>query len=107
MNFLLYFILGVIEQFFAILYYKTASKNYDFLCALIDLIRGSIWLFVIASLIENVGQNVWFGVAYVIGGSCGDYLSLKAETKIEKMIFNIRRKGRRKKRLYLINDRRK
>lgn len=103
-NYIIYFILGVIEQFFSILYYKTAQKNWDGICAFIDVVRGAIWLFVVASLIENVTQNIPFGIAYVCGGGLGDYISLKLETKIEKYILKIKRSGRRKKRWYLQGD---
>jgi hypothetical protein len=105
LSYLLYFILGVVEQGCAILYYKFAQKNFDGLCAIIDLIRGLIWLFIIASLIENVTQNVPLGVAYVIGGSCGDYISLKAEPYIERVVLKIKNKGRKKKRWYLQGER--
>lgn len=103
-SYLIYFVLGIIEQGIAILYYKFAQKNYDGFCAFIDLIRGAIWLFVIASLIENVTKNIPFGIAYVIGGSIGDYLSLKLEPYIEKYILKFKNKGRKKKRWYLQND---
>lgn len=104
-SYLLYFILGVIEQACAILYYKFAQKNFDGLCAFIDLIRGTIWLFIIASLIENVTKNIPFGLAYVVGGSVGDYLSLKLEPKIEKIVLKIKNRGRRKKRWFLQGER--
>ncbi len=97
----LYFILGVIEQACAILYYKFAQKNFDGFCATIDLIRGFIWLFILASLIENATANLPLGVAYVIGGSIGDYLSLKAEPWIGKRILKLKHHGRKKKRWYL------
>jgi len=105
LSYLLYFVLGVCEQFFAILYYKFAQRNFDGLCALIDLLRGSIWLFIIASLIENVTKNIPFGIAYVIGGSVGDYLALKLEAKLEKIIFKIKNRGRKKKRWFLQGER--
>lgn len=89
----------------AIFYYKTAQKNFDGICALIDLGRGIIWLFVIASLIENISANAPLGVSYVLGGSVGDYISLKLETKIGKLIFRLKNKGRRKKRWYLQGER--
>jgi hypothetical protein len=105
MNFLIYFSLGVVEQFLAILYYKTASKNFDLACALIDLIRGAIWLFIIASLIDNVTKCIPYGIAYISGGSIGDYLSLKAEPWIGKRLLKIKNKGRKKKRWYLQGER--
>ena len=97
----LYFLLGVIENICAILYYKTAQKNFDGACALIDLIRGAIWLFVISALITNIKENIPLGVAYIIGCSVGDYISLKLEPKIEKLILKVKHKGRRKKRFFL------
>jgi hypothetical protein len=100
-SYILYFCLGVIEQGAAILYYKFAQKNFDGLCAFIDLIRGAIWLFIVASLIENVPKNVPFGIAYIIGGSVGDYASLKAEPYIGKFILKIKNRGRKKKRFFL------
>jgi hypothetical protein len=101
MNYLLYCLLGIIEQFLAILYYKTASKNLDFSCAIIDLMRGAIWLFVISALIDNIHQNIPLGIAYIIGGSIGDYLSLKAEPWIGKRLLKIKNHGRKKKRWFL------
>lgn len=104
---IIYFILGVIENIAAILYYKTAQKSYDFACALIDLVRGIIWLFVISALITNLNANIPLGIAYIIGCSVGDYISLKLEPKIEKLILKIRHKGRRKKRFFLQAEKRK
>jgi uncharacterized protein YebE (UPF0316 family) len=101
MIYLIYFILGVIENVAAILYYKTAAKNYDGACAWIDLVRGVIWLFVISTLIDNLHQNIPLGIAYIIGCSVGDYVSLKLEPKIEKLILKAKHKGRRKKRFFL------
>jgi len=98
---LIYFILGVIENLCAILYYKTAQKNYDLACALLDLVRGIIWLFVISALIDNLKANIPLGIAYIIGCSVGDYISLKLEPKIEKFILKVKHKGRRKKRFFL------
>lgn len=98
---IVYFILGVIENICAILYYKTAQKNFDGACALIDLVRGGIWLFVISALIDNLKANIPLGVAYIIGCSVGDYISLKLEPKIEKLILKVKHKGRRKKRFFL------
>jgi uncharacterized protein YebE (UPF0316 family) len=100
----IYFLLGIIEQTCAIFYYKFAQKNYNFLCAITDLIRGAIWLFVVASLIENIHENIYFGVFYILGGGLGDYISLRLETRIEKYLFKIKRRGRRKKRWYLLNE---
>lgn len=104
MNYLFYALLGVIENFCAILYYKTAQKNYDLICAGLDLIRGIIWLFVVSTLIDNLQKNIPLGIAYIIGCSIGDYISLKLEPKIEKYILKIKHRGRRKKRFYLINE---
>ena len=104
---IIYFLLGVAENIFAIMYYKTAQKGYDFACALIDLVRGIIWLFVISALIANLQANIPLGIAYIIGCSVGDYVSLKLEPKIEKLILKIRHKGRRKKRFFLQAEKRK
>jgi uncharacterized protein YebE (UPF0316 family) len=98
---IIYFTLGIIENLAAILYYKTAQKNYDLACALLDLVRGIIWLFVISALIDNLKANIPLGIAYIIGCSVGDYLALKLESKIEKLILKARHKGRRKKRFFL------
>lgn len=104
LNYPIYFILGVIEQACAILYYKFAQKNFDGLCAFIDLIRGAIWLFIVASLIENVTKNIPYGIAYILGGSVGDYISLKLEPYIEKFVLKIKNRGRKKKRWFLQNE---
>ena len=98
---IIYFTLGIIENLAAILYYKTAQKNYDLACALLDLVRGIIWLFVISALISDIQQNIPLGIAYIIGCSVGDYISLKLEPKIEKLILKVKHKGRRKKRFFL------
>ena len=103
----IYFILGIIENVAAILYYKTAAKNYDLACALIDLVRGIIWLFVISALIDNLQANIPLGIAYIIGCSVGDYISLKLEPKIEKLILKVKHKGRRKKRFFLQAEKKK
>jgi uncharacterized protein YebE (UPF0316 family) len=96
-----YFILGVAENIFAIMYYKTAQKGYDLACALIDLARGAIWLFVISALIDNLKANIPLGISYIIGCSVGDYIALKLEYKIERFILKIKNRGRKKKRFFL------
>lgn len=104
MMYIIYFCLGVLEQAISIFYYKTAQKSYDGICAFFDLIRGAIWLFVVSSLIENIHSNLPYGIAYIIGGSIGDYISLKMEPYFEKYILKIKRQGRRKKRWYLLGE---
>lgn len=101
---LLYFFLGICENIAAIFYYKTAAKNYDFVCSIIDLVRGIIWLFVISVLIDNIQKNIPLGISYIIGCSVGDYISLKLEPRIERFILKIKRRGRRKKRWFLQNE---
>jgi len=107
LSYILYAILGVIEQGCAILYYKFAQKNFDGLCAGIDLIRGFIWLFIIATLIEHATKSIPLGISYVIGGSIGDYCSLKLEPKIERIVLKIKNRGRKKKRWYLQGEMKK
>ena len=101
LNYILYFILGCAENILAVMYYKTAQKNYDLACSIIDLFRGMIWLFVISTLISDIKANIPLGIAYIIGCSVGDYISLKLEPKIEKLILKVKHKGRRKKRFFL------
>ena len=106
LSYLLYLLLGCTENILAILYYKTAQKSYDLACAVIDLGRGIIWLFVISTLIANLQQNIPLGIAYIIGCSIGDYISLKLEPKIEKLILKAKHKGRKKRRFFLQAEKR-
>ena len=104
MNILVYFFLGFIEASIAMFFYKFGQKNFDALCALTDWFRGLIWLIIICTLIENVHTNKPLGFAYITGASFGTYFGLKIEIVLEKFILKIRRRGRRKTRWYLQNE---
>ena len=104
LSYILYVLLGVIENVCAILYYKTAQKNHDFACAMIDLVRGGIWLFVVSVLITNIKENLPLGICYIVGCSLGDYIALKLEPYIEKVILKVKNRGRKKKRWFLQGD---
>jgi hypothetical protein len=44
-------------------------------------------------------------MVYAIGSAIGDYISLALEPFVDRVIFKLKRRGRKKRRLYLINER--
>jgi len=105
MLYLILFITGICEEFINIAYYRLAYKNLKFLCGLVSMIRVYIWAFVIQTIFKDLQTTFYIISSYAIGGAIGDYLSLSCEPFIDKVIFKFQRKGRKKKRLYLINER--
>jgi len=98
------FIVSLIEDFFAILYYKAGQKNFDALCAVLSLFRAILAIFVVTTLIHNANENFILGIFYVVGGGFGTYFSLKLEPWLEKKIIKLAHKGRRKKRWFLFQQ---
>lgn len=104
--FLLFFV-GFLEEFVAILFYKTGQKNFDFLCACLSLLRGLFWVFVITTLIKHAESNYKLAYCYVAGCACGTYFSLKIEPILEKFFIVLKKKGRRMKRWFLKQNKRR
>jgi hypothetical protein len=100
------FVVGFIEELIAILFYKTGQKNFDSICAVLCLIRGIIWIFVVTTLIKHTSDNIFIAMSYVVGCASGCYFSLKIEPTLEKFFKVLKKKGRRVKRWFLHNKRR-
>lgn len=98
-------IAGFIEQFFAVLYGKSLQKNLDFSCAIVDFIRGLIWIFMLTTILKNIEESNQLALCYVLGGSIGTYFSLKCEPFIAKRLLNIKNRHNKKKRWYLNGER--
>ena len=98
---LLLFLVGMLEEFIAIIFYKTGAKNFDGICAFVCLIRSVLWVFVITTLIKHTEDSIFIAFCYVIGCSIGCYFSLKIEPTLEKYFTILKKNGRRFKRWFL------
>lgn len=105
MIYILLFIIGIIEEIVNISYYRLAHKSYKVACAIVSMIRIYMWAFVIQTIFTDLSNTLPIITAYAFGSAIGDYISLVMEPYIDKLIFKFRRQGRRKRRLYLINNR--
>jgi uncharacterized protein YebE (UPF0316 family) len=86
-------------------YYRLAHKGYKVACAMVSMARIFLWAYVIQTIFKDLNNTFWIILAYAIGSAIGDYISLALEPFIDRVIFKFKRKGRKKKRLYLINER--
>jgi uncharacterized protein YebE (UPF0316 family) len=106
--YILLFITGFCEETVAILYYKMAQKNYKVYCSFLSMLRVFLWAFVIQSIFKHLDNSLFIILTYAFGGAIGDYFSLSIEPLLEKRIAKLKRKrGRRKKRWFLIGKRKK
>jgi len=99
------FFVGMLEEFTAIIFYKTGAKNFDGICAFVCLLRSILWVFVITTLIKHTEHSVLIALSYVIGCSLGCYFSLKIEPMLEKHFKVLKKNGRRFKRWFLKHKR--
>jgi MFS family permease len=105
MIYLILFLIGNIEEIISISYYRLAHKGYKIACAIVSMIRIYIWAFIIQTIFKDLNNTFWIITSYAIGSALGDYISLTLEPFVDKVIFKFKRRGRKKKRLYLINER--
>jgi len=105
MIYILLFLIGIIEEIVNISYYRLAHKSYKLACAIVSMFRIYLWAFVVQTIFTDLSNTLPIITAYAIGSAIGDYVSLIMEPYIDKIIFKVQRKGRRKRRLYLINER--
>ena len=103
---LILFIVGMCEEFIAIIFYKTGQKNFDGICAFLCFIRSLLWVFVITTLIKHTEVNKLIAFSYILGCSVGCYCSLKIEPILEKYFKVLKKHGRRFKRWFLHTKRR-
>jgi hypothetical protein len=101
------FIVGICEDFINMLYYRTAAKDLNGICAFFSLIRGLLWVFVITTLIKHTEGSPFIAISYVCGCACGTYFSLKVEPILEKYLKVLKKKGRRVKRWFLKHTKRR
>lgn len=102
--YLLLFLAGFLEEFISIFYYKLIQKHYKIWASIVSFLRTLIWGFVVygivGSFLDSPSISLEFLlrlVTYACGGAIGDYISLTIEPIIEKWVFKLQRKGRKKK----------
>lgn len=105
MIYIILFFVGIIEEMISITYYRLAHKGYKIACAIVSMIRIYLWAFVIQTIFKDLNSTFWIITAYALGSALGDWLSLALEPWVDRVIFKFKRTGRKKKRLYLINER--
>ena len=99
---LVLFIVALLEEFVAMMYYKMGAKNYDIVCSVLSIFRTYIFFYIVRSVIPTNDSAFFFLVTiYAIGGGFGNYWSLKFEKSLEEKILKMKRKGRKKKRIFL------
>jgi MFS family permease len=105
MIYVILFLVGNLEEMISITYYRLAHKGYKTACALVSMVRIYLWAFVIQTIFKDLNSTFWIITSYAIGSAVGDWLSLALEPFVDRVIFKFKRRGRKKKRLYLINER--
>jgi uncharacterized protein YebE (UPF0316 family) len=103
--YIILFLIGNLEEIISISYYRLAHKGYKVACALVSMVRIYLWAFVIQTIFKDLNNTLGIITAYALGSALGDYISLALEPFVDRVIFKFKRKGRKKKRLYLINER--
>jgi uncharacterized protein YebE (UPF0316 family) len=103
--YIILFIIGICEECINMAYYRLAHKGYKVACALVSMVRIFLWAFVIQTIFKDLNNTFWIIMVYAIGSAIGDYISLALEPFVDRVIFKFKRRGRKKKRLYLINER--
>jgi hypothetical protein len=72
---LLFFVIGLAEDFIVSLYYRAISKKQAFRSAVISFVHTLVAIFVVASIIK--GDSLLLLVCYAMGGFVGTYLGVK------------------------------
>jgi len=103
--FIILFFIGLFEECTSMAYYRLAHKGYKVACSIVSMCRIFLWAFVVQTIFKELNNTFWIIFFYAIGSAIGDYISLALERHIDRVIFKFKRKGRKKKRLYLINER--
>jgi hypothetical protein len=98
------FIVGFVEELLMMSYYRLAHKGYKVACGIVNMIHIFLWAFVIQMIFKDLNNTFWIIFSYAIGSGIGDYVSLAYEPYIDKVIFKFKHKGKRKKRFYLIHE---
>jgi len=101
----LLFLIGILEEIIAISYYRLAAKGYKVACGLVSMVRVFLWAFVIQTIFQDLNNTFWIIFWYAIGSGCGDYISLALEPLVDKSILHFKRKTTKRRRWYLINER--
>jgi len=96
------FAVGIVEEFTNLLYYKTGAKSYKVACCFFSLMRTYIFVYLVQSFATELGKNFLIVTIYGLGGAFGIYWCLTFESYLEKYVLKIRRRGRQKKRLFLL-----
>jgi MFS family permease len=105
MIYVLLFVIGIVEECINMAYYRLAHKGYKVGCSVVSMIRIFLWAFVLQTIFTDLHHTFWIIFWYAIGSAIGDYTSLALEPFFDRIIFKFKRRGRKKKRLYLINER--
>jgi hypothetical protein len=98
------FIVGFIEEILMMSYYRLAHKGYKVACGIVNMVHIFLWAFVIQMIFKDLSNTFWVIFSYALGSGIGDWISLAFEVKIDKIIFKLKHKGKRKKRFYLIHE---
>jgi uncharacterized protein YebE (UPF0316 family) len=105
MIYIILFFIGILEEVISISYYRLAHKGYKVACALVSMVRIFLWAFVIQTIFKDLNNTFWIIFCYAIGSGLGDWLSLACEPLVDKYILHFKRKRNKKRRWYLINER--
>jgi len=105
MIYIVLFFVGICEEMISITYYRLAHKGYKTACALVSMVRIYLWAFVIQTIFKDLNSTFWIITSYAIGSAIGDWISLASEIFVDRVIFKFKRRGRKKRRLYLVNER--
>jgi hypothetical protein len=105
MIYIILFFIGLAEEIISISYYRLAHKGYKTACAAVSMIRIFLWAFVIQTIFKGINNTFWIIFFYACGSGLGDYISLALEPLVDKYILHFKRKHNKKRRWYLINER--
>lgn len=105
MIYIILFFIGLCEECTSMAYYRLAHKGYKIACAIVSMCRIFLWAFVVQTIFKELNNTFWIILWYALGSAVGDYISLAMEHYVDRVIFKFKRKGRKKRRLYLINER--
>lgn len=102
MKYLIFTLIGAIEETINLLYYKAGQKNHKILLSVLTVCRGYLWYYVLKSIFFHLENSFYIVTFYIVGNVIGDWISLALEPKIDKFIVKLKsRKGRKKKRWFL------
>ena len=102
MKYLIFTLIGAIEETINIIYYKAGQKNHRILLSCLTVCRGYLWYYVLRSIFFHLESSFTIVTFYIVGNVFGDWISLALEQKIDKFIIKLKsRKGRKKKRWFL------